>query len=132
MNNKNNTLYNSTNKNYSNIIKPKIINDNAKLNTNNKITFSKTNKKDKEIIIQNFKENNLKKINSNSISKKLDLATIQSNQSKLLIYKPNKDYSILKTQSQSSEKRKNKFVFSDNRETPIEKLLLRTLILLES
>jgi hypothetical protein len=120
MNNKNNTLYNSTNKNYSNIIKPKIINDNPKLNTNNKITFTKTNKKDKEIIIQNFKENNLKKINSNSISKKLDLATIQSNQSKLLIYKPNKDYAILKTQSQSNEKRKNKFVFSDNRETPFK------------
>ena len=114
MNNKNNTLYNSTNKNYSNIIKPKIINDNPKLNTNNKITFTKTNKKDKEIIIQNFKENNIKKINSNSISKKLDLATIQSNQSKLLIYKPNKDYAILKTQAQSNEKRKNKFVFSDN------------------
>ena len=64
MNNKNNTLFNSTNKNYSNIIKPKIINDNPKLNTNykNKIAFTKSNKKDKEIIIQNHKENILKKI----------------------------------------------------------------------
>ena len=69
MNIKNNTLYNSNNKNFSNTIKPKIINDNPKLNTNNKITFTKTNKKDKEIIIQNHKENNLKKFNSNSISK---------------------------------------------------------------
>ena len=101
------------------MIKPKIINDTPKLNTNNKITFTKTNKKDKESIIQNYKENNLKKYNSNSTSKKLELATIPVNQNKLLIYKSIKDYTTLKTQTQSNEKRKNKFVFSD-KETPFK------------
>ena len=123
MNSQNNSKFNSTCKNLTNAIKPKIINDNPKLNVNkNKISFNKKSKKEKENLIKNYKESNIKKFSSNSISKKLDLGTIPVNQTKMLIFKPNKDYSLFNSsaQSKSNEKRKNKFLFGDNKETPLK------------
>jgi hypothetical protein len=123
----NSNLINSYNKNSAHILKSKIINDNSKLNgNNNKNTFiNKRNRQNSEKIIHNYNEHNIKKLNNNTISKKLGLISIPIKQNKLILVEQNKNISLLNSQgfSKSNEKRKNKFLFPDNKENQFGKTI---------
>ena len=105
------------NKNSAHILKSKIINDNSKLlNT----FINKRNRQNSEKISHNLNESIIK---NNTISTKLGLIRIPIKQNNLNIFEQNK--SLLKTQgfSKSNEKRKNKFLFSDTKESLLRKRL---------
>lgn len=93
------------------------MNDNAKIVSSNvRSSYIKKNiKQDNEIIIYNYNDN--KKFNN--IAKKINLVNMPIRQKKLLLFEQNKNnISLLNIQEQnkSNEKRRNKFIFSDNKD----------------
>ena len=122
--NKNN-LINPNNKHSTYIFKSKITNDNSKLIGNIKNTFAnKRNRQDSEKMIHNYNEDSLNKFN-NTISKKIGLVSIPIKQSKLILFEQNKNLTLLRTQgkTRSNEKRNNKFLFPENREIQLERII---------
>ena len=94
-----------------------------------KNSFDKNNKQDIRKFFHNYKEGNIRKLNNNSIAKKLGLISIPIKQSKLSILEKNKsNNSLLKTngQSRSNENRDNKFLFPEKKDTQVEKIFINS------
>ena len=119
-------MINLNNKHSNYILKSKITNDNSKLIGNIKNVFAnKRNRLDSDKMIHNYNEDNLNKFN-NTISKKIGLVSIPIKQSKLILFEQNKNLTLLRTKgkTRSNEKRNNKFLFSDNKEIQLERVII--------
>ena len=93
------------------------MNDNSKIISSNvRSSYIRKNiKQDNEIIIYNYNDN--KKFNN--IAKKINLENMPKRQKKLLLFEQNKNnISLLNIQehNKSNGKRRNKFIFSDNKD----------------